>query len=95
MTTPAEVLAAVRQDGRALRHAAAALKEDREVAPRLQQRAMAVCLQPPRFDGEKINHSRARWLQCAFCAFHGSVFRAAGHISVTVTQSIGFEEALN
>ena len=53
--TPAEVLAAVRQDGRALRHAAVALKEDREVAPRLQQRAMAVCLQPPRFDGEKIN----------------------------------------
>ena len=48
VTTPAEVLAAVRQDGRALRHAAAALKEDREVAPRLQQRAMAVCLQPPK-----------------------------------------------
>ena len=57
--------------------------------------AMAVCLQPPRFDGERINHSRARCLQCAFCAFYGFVGRTAGHISVTVTQSIGFEEALD
>ena len=40
VTTPAEVLAAVRQDACALRYAAAAFREDGELASRLQQRAI-------------------------------------------------------